>query len=314
MATDLDPQIAAWLRAYPAPHVDPYDVPAVRALAAQYMADRGGPAPRWPRADVTLTSAQVGGVDVLVWSPVEVTTSPVVVALHGGAFVVGSALGAERIAMPLAADHGIVTVSVEYRLAPEHRFPAALDDVIAVLTHLDEMAHVDPTRVAVHGSSAGGALAAAAALWARDHDTPLLLQSLTCPALDHRAPMDVDPQHSMAGYSPTLSRTEVAAMWQHYLGASPPTPYAVPALAVDLTGLAPAHITVAEYDVLRDEAFAYAERLSGAGVPVDVDLVPGTVHGFDGLLAESDVATRAIDRQVTALARALQGDGETSGR
>jgi len=306
MAAGLDPQIEAWLRAYPSPTVDPRDVSAVRALAASYMADRGGPAPRWPRDDVALTAAKVGGVPVLIWAPVSTPEpTPVVVALHGGAFVVGSALGAERIAVPLAADHGIATVSVEYRLAPEQPYPAAFDDVLSVLASLGDVEGVDSARVAVHGSSAGGALAASAAIWARDQGYALQLQSLTCPALDHRTAASDDSEHSMHRESPTLSRAAVQAMWDHYLGDAVADSYAVPALAADLTGLAPAHITVAEYDVLRNETLDYAERLRAAGVPVDLDLVGGTVHGFDGLLTESDVSRRAVTRQVCALAEAL---------
>lgn len=308
MAPRLDPQIEAWLRAYPAPDVDPWDVAAVRELAAAYMADRGGPAPRWPRDDVTLTDANVGGVPVLIWSPRTRNSerqNPVVIALHGGAFVVGSALGAERIAMPLAADHQITTVSVEYRLAPEHPFPAAFDDVVAVLMNLSELPDIDGDRIAVHGSSAGGALAAATALWARDHGVDLKLQSLTCPALDHLSAQCEHLSASMSGVSPTLRREAVIAMWHHYLSTIEPTPYAVPALADDLVGLAPAHITIAEYDVLRDEALIYAERLRAAGVTVDVDRTVGTVHGFDGLLTDSNVASRAVTRQVEALANAL---------
>ena len=115
----------------------------------------------------------------------------------------------------------------------------------------------------------------------------------------------------MQGLSPTLSRAAVAAMWDHYLGdADPKSPglrYAVPALADDLGGVAPAHLTVAEHDVLRDEALDYARRLAEAGVPTELDLVTGGVHGFDGLLPDSGIARAAVARQVSAIARALRG-------
>jgi acetyl esterase len=310
MAGVVDSEIAAWLAAYPAPAIDYRDVEAVRALTARYMAEHGGPGPRYPRPDVDMCSINIGGVDTLMWRPAEVTGAlPVVLAFHGGAFIVGAPLGAERIAVPLAAEHGICTVSVGYRLAPEHRAPAALDDARAALAGLAALPGVDPDRVAVHGSSAGACLAAGLALHARDIGRPLALQSLSCPALDSRAPVTRDRAHSMHGESPTLTRQSVEAMWQHYLGDADPhddaMAYAVPALACDLTGVAPAHITIAEIDVLRDEGLDYARRLGSAGVETEVDLVAGAVHGFDGLLPDSRLARGAIDRQVRALAGAL---------
>jgi acetyl esterase/lipase len=310
MAGALDPQIAAWLRDFPPPSVDYRDVAAVRRLTQQYMAEQGGPAPRWSRDDVVLTEIAVGGVPALAWRPRDSASHdrlPVVIAFHGGAFIVGHPLGAERIAVPLAAEHGVMTVSVGYRLAPEHRAPAARDDARAAFAGVGELPGADAERIALHGSSAGAALAAGLALHARDADVAVRLQSLSCPALDSRSPATVGG--SMAGDSPTLSRDSVEAMWEHYLGPRESREsdlrHVVPALCDDVSGVAPAHITVAEFDVLRDEAIEYADRLATAGVAVDVDLVPGTVHGFDGLLPDCDVAREAIRRQVTALAEAL---------
>lgn len=313
----LDPEIREWLALYPAPDLDYRDAAAVRALTDRYMAERGGPAPRWSRDDVLLEECRIGGVEVLVWRPRDVLGEcSAVLAFHGGAFIVGHPLGAERIAVPLAAEHGIVTVSVGYRLAPEHPAPAALLDGAAVLEHLGELPGIDTARLAVHGSSAGAALAVGVAAVARDQGVELRMQSLTCPALDDRSPHVADPDHSMNADSPTLSRDSVAAMWQHYLGKDrePPHPYAVPARIPDLSGLPPAHITVAEYDVLHDEALAFADRLAQDHVPVELDLVEGAVHGFDGLLPDSALARGAIGRQVAALAAAVRKDsGSASG-
>ena len=310
MAGAFDSEIDAWLAAYPAPDIDYRDVEAVRALTTRYMAEQGGPAPRWPRDDVEMHSIQIGGADALVWRPRDTAGPlPVVLAFHGGAFIVGGPLGAERIAVPLAAQHGICTVSLAYPLAPEHRAPVARDAARAALAALGDVPGIDPQRVAVHGSSAGASLAAGLALYARDIGVRLALQSLACPALDSRTPATSVEGHSMWGLSPTLSRESVAAMWDHYLGDTPAEADivrdVVPALARDLSGVAPAHITVAEYDVLRDEAVAYAQRLAAAGVSVDVDLVSGAVHGFDGLLPDSRIAGDAIARQAKALATAL---------
>ena len=307
----IDPEIAAWLRDFPAPDIDYRDIDAVRALFADYMADEGGPAPRWPRDEVTLTSLSVGGVPALMWRPREASNPlPVVLAFHGGAFIVGAPLGAERLAVPLAVSHGVCTVSVGYRLAPEHPAPAALDDAKRALDALASIPGIDVDRVAVHGSSAGAALAAGLALHARDMRRPIALQSLSCPALDSRTPVTGDDNHSMRGLSPTLTRESVEAMWQHYLaGASPMSEamsYVVPALTTDVSGVAPAHITVAEWDVLRDEGLDYARRLRRAGVSADVDVVRGAVHGFDGLLPDSALARASLAKQVDAIVSALK--------
>ena len=303
----LDPEVADWVEAYPPPDVDPRDVEAVRAIYGDYMAERDGPQPLQTHPGVRLESARIGGVGVLIWLPMRVAPgTPVVVAMHGGAFVVGHPLGAERIAVPLAAQHGIITVSVAYRLSPEHRAPAALDDCMAVLTGV---AGVETDRVAVHGSSAGACLAAALALRARDAGIRLALQSLSCPLVDPLAMHAADPEHSAHGRSPTLSREAVIAAWEHYLGdaLTDPPPYAAPALADDVSGTAPAHVVVADYDVLRDEGVAYACALSAAGVSATMRGFGGTVHGFDGLLPDSSIGRRSIDAQVDALARALLG-------
>jgi acetyl esterase len=311
VAGPIDPEIAAWLRDFPAPDIDYRDVDAVRALFADYMADEGGPAPRWPRDDVTLTSLSVGSVPALMWRPRDADGPlPVVLAFHGGAFIVGAPLGAERIAVPLAAAHGVCTVSVGYRLAPEHPAPAAFDDAKRALDGLASIPGIDVERVAVYGSSAGAALAAGLALHARDMRRPIALQSLSCPALDSRTPATEDDSHSMQGISPTLSRESADAMWQHYLAGASPTSeamsYVVPALATDVSGVAPAHITVAECDVLRDEGLDYARRLRLAGVPVDVDVARGAVHGFDGLLPDSALAHASLTKQVDAIVSALK--------
>jgi acetyl esterase/lipase len=311
VAGAVDSEIARWLAAYPAPDVDYRDVAAVRALYNGYMNEHGGPAPRWSRPDVDLTNVRVGGVDTLMWRPRAVTARlPVVIAFHGGAFIVGGPLGAERLAAPLAGDHGICTISVAYRLAPEHPAPAARDDARRVLDCLADLPGIDPERVVVHGSSAGASLAAGLALYARDTGRHMALQSLTCPALDSRTPHTGDPENSMAGPSPTLSRDTAAAMWGHYLSGrtstDPELEYVVPALASDVAAVAPAHITVAENDVLRDEALAYARRLADARVPVEVDLVEGAVHGFDGLLPDTALARSAIAHQIDAIVAAVR--------
>ena len=309
----LDPEIRDWLALYPAPDLDYRDVDAVRTMTALYMSERSGPAPRWSRDDVVLSSSTVAGVDVLIWRPGDIDAAhplPVVLAFHGGAFIVGSPLGAERIASSLAGDHQVMTISVGYRLAPEHPAPAALQDGVSVLCRLGDLPGVDPQRIVVHGSSAGAALAVGVAAQARDLAIPVALQSLSCPALDAISASVRDLSHSMHGFSPTLSRESVMAMWDHYLaGQSPAAPdlrYVVPSLITDLTGLPPAHLMIADLDVVRDEALDFAGQLEAAGIDVEVDLVPGAVHGFDGLLPDSRIARASISRQVVAIAAVLR--------
>ena len=301
---DLDPTIAAWLTAAPPADVDFADIAAIRRMSADYMRETGGPAPRYPHPSVTLLSTTIAGVGCLVWLPRDLhEPRPAVIAAHGGGFIVGSALGAERIAVPLAAEHQIITVSVEYRLAPEHRAPAALDDMCAVVAALagdSTDLPVDAQRLAVHGSSAGACLAAGTAQWARDTGLHLSGQSLSCPALDDRTWDDV--------WSPTWTTQATAWMWRHYLPPGEPPAYVIPARCDNLAGLAPAHLVIAQYDTLRSQAVSYAQRLSDADVSVEVHDAPGTVHGFDGLLPNSSTAQRAITSQITAITHWLNPD------
>jgi acetyl esterase len=288
----LDPEIAAWLAAAPPVDLDFGDVAAVRAMSDAYMRETGGPAPRFSDPRVRLENRVIGNIETLVWSPADRPSRGTVIAAHGGGFVVGSALGAERIAHPLALDHGITTISVEYRLAPEHPAPAALEDLIAVL---DAVVNDHRSgRIAAHGSSAGACLVAGLALWARDRGIPLAGQSLSCPAVDDRVIDDV--------WSPTWTPAGTRWMWRHYLGEGAPPAYCVPARHENLSGVAPAHIVLAEHDTLRSQGATYADRLALSGVPVVVHEAPGTVHGFDGLAPDSAPARRAIEAQLSALA------------
>ena len=272
------------------------------------MRESGGPQPRHADPAAPLTVHADGSH---VWTPVVPGPWPVVIAAHGGGFVVGHPLGAERIAVPLAR-LGIATVSIAYRRAPESRAPAALDDVWAATAAIAETGrwheHRFADAIAVHGSSAGACLAAGVALRARDLGLPLRLQSLSCPALDHRPHLG-EPTASVLGPSPTWSREAAEWMWRHYLGdrIDDPPLYSVPALAADLRDVAPAHLVIAEHDVLRDEGLSYAERLGSAGVPVSVHAPPATAHGFDGLTPDTPQAVTAVAGQVAALADALTG-------
>jgi acetyl esterase/lipase len=231
---------------------------------------------------------------------------PGLLYIHGGGFVVGSIDGEDARARELAATADAVVVSVEYRLAPEDPFPAGLNDCYAALIYLSKNTAelgVDPTRMGVAGASAGGGLAAATALMARDQGGPeLCMQYLGIPELDDRLETG-----SMYAYTdtPVWNRPNAVLSWQYYLSGQQPTAYAAPARAEDLTGLPPTYVDVCEFDPLRDEGIGYAQRLVLAGVPVELHLYPGTFHG-SSMIAGAAVAQRMSRDASEAIRRLLQ--------
>jgi acetyl esterase len=227
--------------------------------------------------------------------------------LHGGGFVMGALDTEHPWAARAAEGAGAVVISVGYRLAPEDRFPAALDDVFAVLTwaagHAAELG-IDPERIAVGGHSAGGGLAAAVALRARDEGgPPIRFQLLHQPCLDDR--LETWSARNFTD-TPWVNRAKLAEMWRHYLGTAPASPHAAPARAADLSGLPPAYVATAEFDPLRDEGIGYAQRLLQAGVPVELHQWSGTFHGSQAILS-ADVSQRQIAELGAVTRRALAG-------
>lgn len=232
-----------------------------------------------------------------------------VVYFHGGAFVLGDLELEHPRCLEMARSTASMVIAADYRLAPEAAFPAAFEDCWTVFNWVIASAGelgIDPGRVAVAGASAGGALAAAVALKARDTQSPPpCLQLLLYPVIDDRMATP-----SMAAFvdTPGWNRRNSAYMWRHYLGAercASVSCYAAPARAADLEGLAPAYVMTADLDALRDEGVAYALRLLEAGVPVELHHFPGTFHGFD-TLADADIARRARAEQYCVLRRALE--------
>jgi acetyl esterase len=228
-----------------------------------------------------------------------------VVWLRGGGFVMGDLDTEHPWAARLADGADAVVVSVGYRRAPEHRFPAALDDAAAALawtaTHAADLG-ISPERIAVGGHSAGAGLAAAVALRARDQQgPPICFQLLNQPQLDDRQATWSARQFTD---TPWMTRDKLAATWRHYLGSAPASPYAAPARADDLSGLPPAYVATAEFDPLRDEAIAYALRLLQAGVAVELHQWPGTFHGSQAILS-AEISQRQIAEFAAALRRAL---------
>jgi acetyl esterase/lipase len=228
-----------------------------------------------------------------------------IVWLHGGGFVMGDLETEHPWAVRIADGSGAAVVSVGYRLAPEQRFPAALDDAYAALTwtaeHADELG-ITPRRIAVGGHAAGAGLAAAVALRARDQQgPPISFQLLNQPGLDDR-----QETWSARNFvdTPFMTRDKVSASWRHYLGSDAASPYAAPARASDLSGLPSAYITTAEFDPNRDEAIGYAQRLLQAGVSVELHQWPGTFHGSQAILS-AEVSRRQIAELGAVLRRAL---------
>jgi acetyl esterase/lipase len=233
---------------------------------------------------------------------------PGIFEIHGGGFVAGSIQMMDPWCQAIAVEQDAVVVSVEYRLAPEHPFPAGLDDCYAALCWTAENAAelgIDPSRLAIAGQSAGGGLAAATALLARDRGGPALcFQLLEIPELDDRLET---PSMRAFDDTPLWNRPNAVWSWRHYLGADHEgevSPYAAPARAEDLSGLPPAYISTMEFDPLRDEGLIYAMRLLEAGVSVEVHSFPGTFHGSS--LVPGAAVTRRGTREVQeVLARAL---------
>ncbi|MQY08836.1 alpha/beta hydrolase [Actinomadura macrotermitis] len=303
----LDPELAEI--AATLPRTDLTDPVAVReaALAAARAAVAALPADD----TVQITDLETGGPRVRVYRPVDADApAPVVLDFHGGGFVMGSLDSEHRRALDLARRTGFVVISVDYRLAPEHPFPAGLEDCYEALCWTVENATelgVDPARLAVAGGSAGGGLAAAVTLLARDRGGPAIaFQLLICPALDDRM-----RTRSAASFTdvPAFDSAAAAQMWPLYLpagldGVDEPA-YAAPARAADLSGLPPAYVLTAEHDPLRDEGNRYALGLLDAGVPVELHHVPGTFHVFDHVAPDAGISRRARAEMAAALVRAL---------
>ena len=231
--------------------------------------------------------------------------SPALLYFHSGAFVLGNLDTDHRQCVEFARRGRCTVVSAEYRLAPEHPFPAAADDALAILRWAVDAAvevGLDTAALAVGGSSAGASLAARLAQCAAAGEAPpVMFQLLHQPVLDDRP----SPSKEAFTTTPGFDADAVGWMWRHYLADTPPSADAAPARVEELAGLAPALITCAELDPLRDEAVDYALRLMWAGVRTELHVFAGTCHGFDSLSPEWEVSTQLFALQGSALRRAF---------
>ena len=234
----------------------------------------------------------------------DTTPRPVLLYLHGGGFVLGTLDGVDEVCRAIAARSGWDVVSLEYRLAPEHPYPAALEDSLDALTWLHASAGelgLDATRIAVGGDSAGANLAAAACLHLRDHGLPQpVAQVLVYPAVDDSFST---PSWTECADAPLLTAADARWFWEQYVGLNPVDQYAAPMKAPSLRDLPPALVLTAEIDPLRDDAEAYAERLQRDGVPVTLVRHDGVFHGFFtefGVFPQTDTAIDTVVRHLTS--------------
>jgi acetyl esterase/lipase len=293
-------------------------IPAVRAAMAEGV-------PGVPPFDLTMggavrvaeraASGPPGAPDLtlLILSPARGTGPwPAIYHIHGGGMVLGSKeLGAEMVA-ELVAEVGAVGVSVEYRLAPEHPDPAPVEDCYAGLVwtadHAAEL-DIDPANIVVVGTSAGGGLAAGTALLARDRGGPALShQVLVCPMLDDRF---ITPSSRELDGEGVWDRNANAVGWTALLGdrrgGPDVSPYAAPARATDLSGLPRTYLDCGSAETFRDETIDYAQRLSGAGVSVDLHIWGGGFHGFDRMVPDAAISRASRATRHEFLLRALTG-------
>ncbi len=309
----FDPELAPIVEMLPAVALD--DLEAARASILDLVR------PMNEKVDTTgvdITDHQVPGLDgdpdvlVRVYAPVGDAVAsaprPAVLDIHGGGFTVGSIEMQHGFGVAIAQRLGAVCATVEYRLAPEHPFPAGIRDCYAALCWLHDHAPefgVDPTRIAVGGQSAGGGLTAGTVLFARDRGGPAVcFQVLGIPELDYR--LETASMRQFVD-TPMWHRGAAIKSWQMYLGADHSgevSPYASPAIATDLHGLPPAYVTTMEFDPLRDEGIQYALRMMEAGVSVELHSYPGTFHG-SAFVTGAAVSRRANEELFVALRRGL---------
>jgi acetyl esterase/lipase len=315
MSFTLDPQVAEALAPFaaesagsPPPPVG--DVAARRAVL-EGVFRYGDTAQPFPD-DVTITNHELptadGATIRLRWYARKNPSGepgPAALYMHGGGMIVGHIGLFNGLVSRYVSASGTPILSVDYRLAPEHPYPAPVEDAYAALVWLHEHAAdlgVDPARIGVFGDSAGGGLAAAVSILARDRKGPAIAkQILVMPMIDDRT-LTPDPQLApFVVWSWDDNRTG----WQALLGdgaGGPGTPaYAAPARVADLAGLPPAYIEVGQLDIFRDEDLTYALRLGQAGVPVEFHLHPGVPHEFDFIAFNSAAARRVIADRVRAL-------------
>src|SRR5215469_10625707 len=295
------------------PVIDMTDLANARSATNEMVQARGHP----DLTGVAIRDLTVPGrasspdVPLRIYTPEHGAEPAAIFDVHGGGYIFGDLEMLHRRNLQLCRELGVLLVAVGYRLAPEHPFPAALNDCYSGLCWLAEHARdlgVDPERIALHGVSAGGGLCAALALLARDRGGPAIcFQYLAVPEVDDR--LDTPSMRAFHD-TPYWSQPNAEISWDAYLGhgrrgTADVSPYAAPARATDLRGLPPAYISAMQFDPLRDEGIDYALALLAAHVTVELHLFPGTFHG-SATVEHAEISQRELAEEVQVLRHALR--------
>lgn len=311
----LDPAAQALIDAMDQsfPKLEELDAAEARRLAKEMMPPVDNPEPVASVEDRSFPGPE-SPIPIRVFRPEGTPPFPGVVFFHGGGWVIGDLDSHDNLCRRMTNEVNAVVVSVDYRLAPETKFPGPAEDAFAatrwVSDHAAEL-DVDPGRLAVAGDSAGGNLAAVVALMARDRGGPRLgFQLLVYPVTDHR--FDTE-SYDVNGTGYFLTRDDMKWFWRHYLAepADGDDPYASPLRAPNLAGLPPAMVVTAEYDPLRDEGETYGRRLQDAGVDTTIHRQDGVFHGF---FSFGELLEGALVANAAAFAALRGALGRASGR
>ena len=291
MAADIHPELRRIARFVPRRTVYPWSVPPLRRLSHL---------PRPPKSGVEELTLPPG-IGLRLYRPTRSHQPlPALLWIHGGGYLIGSAVLEDGVCRRYCQQLGMVVAAPDYRLAPEHPYPAALEDCYRTLIWLAGLPGVDSRRIAVGGGSAGGGLAAALALLARDRgEVRPVLQLLSYPMLDDRT---LDPALDDPGFR-LWDTASNRFGWGSYLGGADPDS-AVPGRREDLADLPPAWIGVGTLDLFHGEDLTYAARLAAAGVPCEFHEVPGAFHGFDRIAPKAAVSQAYFDDSCASLRKA----------
>jgi acetyl esterase len=307
----VDPQAQALLDMLIAMNVPPMHTQSVEEVRASYdaMAQFSGTPEEVHGVENRTLPGPAGEIPVRIYTPEGSAPFPVLVFFHGGGWTIGTLNGYDSVCRALTHQAQCIVVSVDYRLAPEHKFPAAVEDAYAATEWVAQNAasiHGNPERIAVGGDSAGGNLAAVVSQMARDKGGPkIVYQLLIYPATDYFIPGTASIRENGQGYF--LTYDSMVWFWNHYSASEEDAlnPMMAPLRAKDFHNLPPALVITAEYDPLRDEGEMYAAKLQEAGVSVTSTRYNGMIHGFFSMIGIMDQSKVAIAEATAALRSAF---------